>query len=98
MSEQIVINPSAKFQFMKDSKRISAHRNIMQMDQTQDSINMALLEYQRLLLVNAADANAAAAAGLKLKGALEFVDIMMKLGEAPRQSEKPALIQLDHRA
>jgi hypothetical protein len=100
MSEpQVIIhNPSAKYQFMKSAKRVGDHRNIMQMGQFQDSVNMALLEYQRMVFRDANDGNSSAAAGMKVKGALEFVDTLFKLGEMPQQPERSKLVQLDHRA
>ncbi len=98
MSETLppVFNPSAKYQFVTNGKRTSAHNNLMQQEQMQDSVNMSLLEYQRRLLVGAKDANAAAAAGLKLKGALELVDIMFKLGQIPTKTEVAQTNHLDY--
>jgi hypothetical protein len=94
----VIINPSPKLQFMSDPKRVSAHRNTMQMPQIQDSINMALLNYQRELFARVNDANGSAAAGLKLKGALEFVDEFLRLAEAPKpHADSPKSAQLDHK-
>ena len=101
MSEpKIVIkNPSAKFQFIQDAGRVRAHNQVFEMPQVQDSINMALLEYQRRLLKDANDGVACASAGMKLKGAAEFVDILIKLSDASvKTEEKSNVVQLDHKA
>jgi hypothetical protein len=98
MAEPILINPPPKIRFLTDGKRVTAHRNIFQMPQVEDSINTALLEYQRLLLGKSQiEMSAAATSGLKLAGALEFADILIKLGESyfPKAVEKMAA-QLDH--
>lgn len=97
MADQILINPTPKQQFLADSKKVSAHRNVMQMAPIQEGINMALLEYQRQLTANMTDANAAAAVSFKLKGALEFVNTFLKLGESAPAVEQSKVTQLDHR-
>jgi len=95
----LIINPTPKQQFVADDGRIRSHRNIMQMPQTQDSINMALLEYQRTLLGKpVVDGNSAATGGLKLAGAIEFVDILIKMGEAHIRTDSAKIATLDHKA
>ena len=99
MSETTLVkNPTPKQQFLADSKGVTAHNNIMQMPQIQASLNMATLEYQRRLFMEVKDGNAAAAAALKVSGALEFVDVLIKLGTAPTAPEQPRILGLDHRA
>ncbi len=83
----IIKNPSAKFQFVQDAARVRAHNNIFEMPQIQDSINMGLLEYQRRLLKDATDGVACSMAGMKLKGAAEFVDILIKLSDTSVEPE-----------
>lgn len=65
----------------------------------QDSLNMSLLHYQLMLASSMSDANAAAANSFKIKGALEFIDVFLKLSEsAQRAAEKSKIVGLDHHA
>lgn len=50
-----------------------------------ESIDVALLEYQRKLAIGTNDSNGAAGAMFKIKGALEFIDELIRLAEAPHQ-------------
>lgn len=101
MSEPTIAvkNPSAKLQFLSSPTRVKNHNRIFEGYEIQDSINMALLHFQRELLVGVTDGISASAAGMKLKGAAEFVDILFKLGDANAKphSNVPTL-KLDHNA
>lgn len=83
---------------MENSKFVSMHREMMQQPMMYVSIQYALLQYQREMAnVRAIDGNAAATSFFKIQGALEFVDLLRKLGETPEivklQSTIPQLIQ-----
>lgn len=93
----VVINPTPKQQFMASSRKVSAHRNTMQMEPIQEGLNMAMLQYQLLLATSTQDSNGAAAAMFKIKGALEFIDVFLKLGESPKiQADSGKVTQLNH--
>lgn len=68
---------------MSSGVNVSAHRELCVSKQMQSSINLALLEYQRIMAVDTRDSNGAAANMFKLKGAQEFMDVFLKLAEAP---------------
>jgi hypothetical protein len=92
------VNPTPKQEFMENSKFVSMHREMMQQPMMYVSIQYALLQYQREMAnVRAIDGNAAATSFFKIQGALEFVDLLRKLGETPEivklQSTIPQLIQ-----
>jgi len=91
-----IINPSPKQQFLANPKRVSAHRELMQNPQMQDSLNMGLLHYQLALAANMTDANAAAANSFKVKGVLEFIDVFLKLGESSQAPTQSKIVGLDH--
>lgn len=93
-----VINPTAKAQFIADPKRVSSHNSMVQIPQMRDSLNMALLEYQRIMIGNLTDANAGAAVSFKLKGAEEFINIFLSLGMTRSEPKIVTPITLDHRA
>lgn len=95
MSEPIILNPSPKLQFLS-SKAVSDHNNMAQSPVLRHSLNMALLEYQNQQLTTMTDANGAAACSFKIKGALEFIDLFMKLGMAPQKVEPSKIARLDH--
>lgn len=99
MTEQPIITPTPKQQFMADPKRVANHRRITEDAHLQDSINMALLQFQHDLTKNMSEANGAAAAAFKIKGALEFVDCLFKLSQAaPRIIPKATSQEIDFRA
>lgn len=83
---------------MESGVRISAHRNVMSLDPVRTGIDWALLHYQHYLAVNGAkDANDAAQSMIKIKGALEFVDLLYRLAEAPQSRPEPQNVsKLDH--
>lgn len=87
---------SPKQQLMSDAKRISRHRDLVASDQMLDSTATAMLEYQRMLSLSTADSNAAAANMFKLKGAQEFLIVLVNLSEAQKQPEPSRIQRLDH--
>lgn len=78
---------------MANSKFVSMHREMMQQPMLGVSIQYALLQYQRdMANVRAIDGNAAATSFFKIQGALEFVDLLRKLGETPELIKLPTAI------
>ena len=91
------LNPTPKQQFAASKRRISDHLELMASPQFQDSINMALLQYTTVATANVSDANGAALAGMKIKGAQEFVDVLCKLALMPVDATKPESQKLNYR-
>ena len=91
-------NPTPKQQLLSDKKRVTAHLDLMERPQFQDSINTALLQYSLSVNANVTDANSAAMAGMKLKGAQEFVDILFRLAFNPAEPTRPESQKLNHKA
>lgn len=81
---------------MQDAKRISRHRDLMQSDDLQTSIDFALLEYQRQLATRVQE-SMAGAGHLRMLGALEFLQTLKTLGEATVPSEVVTPKDLNHR-
>lgn len=79
-----IINHSPKQRFMTDTKSVSAHRDLVSTTAFEAGSHFAMLEYMSQLAQRANDGNTAAAMGLKLQGALEFLQTMKMLGETPR--------------
>lgn len=80
-----VVNPSPKTRFMQSPQVVSAHRDMIATNTFQIGCDFAMLEYQtRLALITPADFNTYAASGMKMQGALEFLQILRMLGETPK--------------
>ena len=78
---------------MANSKFVSMHREMMQQPMMGVSIQYALLQYQRdMANVRAIDGNTAATSFFKIQGAIEFVDLLRKLGETPEIVKLPSTI------
>jgi hypothetical protein len=86
-------NPSPKTLFRSNAVRVKNHLSAIQSQVLRESIDVALLEYQRKLAINTNEQNGGAAAMFKIKGALEFVDELLRLGEAPSQQKQSADIE-----
>jgi len=84
----LITNPTPKQEFLLDSKRTSAHRGTFSTPAAQDSLRVALAQYQRTLsdmyVGNTLDH--AAMLHLKVKGAHEFLDTLLNLAEAPKKA------------
>ena len=93
----VIINPSPKQFFRSSGTKISNHRKVMESPVLKESIDAALLQYQFLLAGATQDSNGAAAGMFKLKGALEVIDVLYKLSEAPA---RPVIVEdgqrIDH--
>jgi len=83
LREAPVHNPTPKLHFQQSGTRISNHRAMVTSDAFNSGANFALLEYQRVLTGQIRDGNTAMAAGLKMQGALEFLDTLRQLADAP---------------
>ncbi len=98
MAEPIILNPTPKQQVTANSKRIALHRAVVETTGFQDAINMGLLQYQRMLAESTVDSNVAAASMFKLKGAQEFVQVLIHLTHHTSIKTESKIAQLDHNA
>lgn len=78
-----VINFTPKARFMQSQDNISKHRKLVDTREFERGCDFALLEYQRQVTNDARDGNTAAAAALKIRGALEFLHVFRTLSEQP---------------
>ena len=82
----IAIQP--KLDFLKDAKQASAHQDVMSHPSFQTAAKTALLEYQTQLCNGPAEA--ALVAVHRLRGAEDFLRILLNLGEPQKPAPKPA--------
>lgn len=96
---QIVQYKSPKQRMVEDAPRVSSHRDMLASEEFNQSIEAALLEYQRFLAsITSDNFNAFAAAHLKMVGAQEFVRVLFELCETPTPRAPAPTRNLDHRA
>ena len=84
-----VLNPSPRTRFQQSSTRISAHRQMVQSPEFEHAADAALLQYHVDLAGGLRDVNSAAAIGLKLTGAQEFLTVFKLLAEQPPRAPAP---------
>jgi len=97
MSETIA-NPTPKARFQSSGVHVSDHRKLVDSPEFIQGADFAMLEYQRLLAMRSTDQYSAMATGLKLQGALEFLQQLRMLAEPEAQLAKQALVpSLNHR-
>lgn len=78
-------NPSPKELFLNDNKAVTAHKNLVQSDVFQRSIETALLQMQRDLAASrVTDVGSAAAAHFCMVGAQQFVATLRTLADTSR--------------
>jgi hypothetical protein len=84
-------NPSPKTRFIQVEANVKAHHALIERSDLDRSLDVALQQYQLLLVLDAKDANAAAAAHFKITGVLEFLHQFKYLAEAvaPNKTNKP---------
>lgn len=92
------VNPTPKERFRSSAAAVSAHRDLMQRQDLQMSLDFALLEYGRRRFKPMND-QFAGAEGLRVAGAYEFVECLKNLAEPmPELTVMPSKQNLDHRA
>ena len=95
-----IVNPTPKTRFLKNEAIVKKHNDMVFSDTFQNSLDFALMEFQAQLALEKSDGpnffNECAAAHLRFKGALQFVNTLKTLGRVPEQA--PARIDgnLDH--
>lgn len=92
-------NPRPKVRFQWSQDNVSKHRHLMESTDLQRGLDFALLEYQgQIANETTTDQGAAFAAAFKLKGALEFLNVLKYLAEPPIVLPNRVSENLDHRA
>lgn len=76
-------NQSPKQRFTSVAKWIGDHRLLVDSESFTRAIDMALLQYQQQATENITDGNGAGSAGLRIRGAIEFVRVLKNLSENP---------------
>jgi hypothetical protein len=82
MNTPVNVNPSPKARFMAVKRAIESHRQMLETPAFERATDMATMEYERLVAEQVRDGNSAMAAGFKIQGALEFLQILKTLAEA----------------
>lgn len=76
-------NPTPKVVFVKDAVRVAAHHKLVEDETLRESLDAALLQYQRKqAALQAPDLGGAASCFLRIQGAQEFVNEFLNLAES----------------
>lgn len=96
----VVKNPSPKARFQESQDNIKRHRDMLQSREFERACDFSLLQYtSRLQSQTDGNLNAAAAAHLRLTGALEFLAVFRNLAESYEVSSRNTeSSNLDHSA
>lgn len=98
MSETIA-NPTPKVRYQSSAIVVGQHRMLVDSESFIHATDFAMLEYQRKLVMQSIDQYAAMATGLKLQGALEFLQQLRMLAEPEAKGQTPVTVpSLNHRA
>jgi hypothetical protein len=93
-----LLNASPKYRFMQNSRAVSQHRDMIASTVFQHATDFALLQYQTILAQNTKGPDDATLAGLKLRGAHEFLETLTMMAETPRMPAPTIVEGLDHKA
>jgi hypothetical protein len=86
-----------KERFQAHDGNVAAHQRLFTSLEFELSADAAMLEYaDQLTRMRAGDGNAAAAAGFKLAGAMEFLNVLKDLAEKPPKAQAPVRDNLNH--
>jgi hypothetical protein len=80
------LNPSPKTRFMESGLNISNHKKLVDSPEFQVGADYAMLQYQVKVTSQITNPDSAVAAGLKMLGALEFLETLKLLSESPRRA------------
>lgn len=89
MQTNLPVNLSPKARFMLGSENISRHKSMVDSDHFTLAADAALLQVQSLWVQQITEPNTAMAVGLKLQGAMEFLQTLKLLAETPRLTNPP---------
>ena len=93
-------NPSPKLKFHQNERRVHQHNEIIQSQQFDESIDIALLEYQRALVAitqSEPNLNSCAVNHIKICGAMEFIKVLKHLGLMPSEPPQTKGTNLIHK-
>lgn len=77
-------NLSPKGRFMLAAENVTRHKSMVDSDHFTLACDAALLQVQGLWVQQITEPNTAMAVGLKLQGAMEFIQALKLLAETPR--------------
>lgn len=82
-----VTNPTSKARFLESSDNISKHRDLVDSTTFQRACDFAMLQFSMAVATTPMTAEdvSIGAAGLKLRGAHDFLSIFRNLSEAPQK-------------
>ncbi len=96
---ETIDNPTPKSRFQGSSVYVSDHRHLVDTPAFVRAADAAMLEYQRRLVAQTSGQYEAMATGLKLQGALEFLQQLRMLAEPEAKGQTPLPVpSLNHRA
>lgn len=88
-------SPKQRFQLAQGS--IAAHQSMVKSLAFEAGTDAAMNEYtDQLSRLRSGDMNAAATAGFKLAGAIEFLTVLKELADKPPKPQAPVKDNLDH--
>lgn len=81
-TNSVVLNPSPKARFLANKTAVQAHNSFTKNEHFQQSLDFTLLEYQARLAKQSQEGNfnSHAASDLKMRGAMEFIQVFKELG------------------
>lgn len=82
MNQPVNPNPSPRARFQKENGAVTAHRALLENPYFDKGADAAMLEYGSLVAQQAKDGNSAMAAGFRLQGAIEFLQVLKTLAES----------------
>lgn len=74
-------HPTPRQRFLMNGAFLKEHHNLVDSIAFERGCDYALLQYQRQISENITDANGAGAAGLKMKGVMEFLAVFRSLAD-----------------
>jgi hypothetical protein len=77
-------NKSPKQRFIDMGLWVTDHRVMVDSQAFTRACDFAMLQFQRVVTANVVDGNGAGAAGLRIQGAQQFLEIMRNLSETPQ--------------
>lgn len=76
-------NKSPKQRYRENARWVGEHRTLVDSDAFVRACDMALLQYQQTTVANITNGDGAGAAGLRLQGAVDFLNTLRNLSETP---------------
>lgn len=89
-------NPNPRQRFQMNGTFLKDHHNLVDNPAFERGCDYALLQYQRQISESVTDANGAGAAGLKMKGVMEFLAVFRNLAETNVPTTKRLDDNLQH--